>query len=381
MKRFVGIIAVMFATTISIYAQDGCELEYNVRPVYGEGKPFTIVGKAKNMEGKNIMLCKVDASVLIPVDTAKVSKGSFTFSNKVSGTMPMVIMYNSMKTFPLIVEPTKIEVILDSENIENSKVKDSKVNDLYVEVIKTLRGYKDKLIDLEDKFQKYQLMDLINQDLYNQLNEEQFKVVDQQNKYIVSFIEKYINENIAGSLLSAYHKNMPMQVVEKLFNSLSDSIRNMPMMGQLDAILNADKVLAVGNSYIEVAMPNPAEDTVRLSTLIENGNPTILFFWASWCNSCRVEIPYLVELSDKYRDKLNIMTVSADSQRFPWIGRLSEMKMHFNNVSDLKGFESSVFRKYYVQNIPFAILFDKEGKIAGKGSMAEIASILEKMIE
>ncbi|MDR0419260.1 MAG: AhpC/TSA family protein [Prevotellaceae bacterium] len=379
MKRFVNILAVIFTATIGIYAQDGCGLEYNIRPIYGEGKSFTIAGKAENMEGKNVMLCKVEASVLIPVDTAKVSKGSFTFSNKISGTMPMVIMYNSMKTFPLIVEPAKMEVVLDSENIENSRVKDSKTNDLYTEVIKTLRGYKEKLIDLEDKFQKYQLMDLINQDLYNQLSENQFEIVDQQNRYIVSFIEKHINENIAGSLLSAYHKNMPMQVVERLFNSFSDSIRNMPMMAQLDAILNADKVLVIGNPYIEVAMPNPAEDTVRLSTLIGNGNPTILFFWASWCNSCRVEIPYLVELRDKYRDKLNIMTVSADSQRFPWIGKLSEMKMDFNNVSDLKGFESSVFRKYYVQNIPFAILFDKEGKIAGKGSMAEVASILEKM--
>jgi thiol-disulfide isomerase/thioredoxin len=43
-----------------------------------------------------------------------------------------------------------------------------------------------------------------------------------------------------------------------------------------------------------------------------NGKVVIVNFWATWCPPCRAEIPDLVKLQDKYRDRLQIIGVSED---------------------------------------------------------------------
>ena len=66
---------------------------------------------------------------------------------------------------------------------------------------------------------------------------------------------------------------------------------------------------------------NPAtapEFTVRdlngreLSSASLRGKVVILNFWATWCPPCRAEIPDLVALQDKYRDRLVVIGISED---------------------------------------------------------------------
>jgi thiol-disulfide isomerase/thioredoxin len=54
------------------------------------------------------------------------------------------------------------------------------------------------------------------------------------------------------------------------------------------------------------------DDSLTLSSF--KGSVIILNFWATWCPPCRMEIPDLVELYGKYKDKgLAIIGVSLDS--------------------------------------------------------------------
>jgi peroxiredoxin len=51
--------------------------------------------------------------------------------------------------------------------------------------------------------------------------------------------------------------------------------------------------------------------SLRLSDL--RGHPVLLKFWATWCAPCRVEMPWLVELDEKYRTQgLQIIGVSMN---------------------------------------------------------------------
>ena len=51
--------------------------------------------------------------------------------------------------------------------------------------------------------------------------------------------------------------------------------------------------------------------SLRLSEL--SGKPVLLNYWATWCAPCRIEMPWLVELDEKYRAQgLQIVGVSMD---------------------------------------------------------------------
>src|SRR5438093_7138853 len=65
--------------------------------------------------------------------------------------------------------------------------------------------------------------------------------------------------------------------------------------------------------------PSPvAPFTVRdidgrpLSSADWRGKVVFINFWATWCGPCRAEIPALVALQEKYRDRLFILGISED---------------------------------------------------------------------
>lgn len=56
-------------------------------------------------------------------------------------------------------------------------------------------------------------------------------------------------------------------------------------------------------------------DGAELSTETYRGKPMLVNFWASWCPPCRNEFPALASLSDVYRDRLNVLAVSTDTEK------------------------------------------------------------------
>jgi len=53
-------------------------------------------------------------------------------------------------------------------------------------------------------------------------------------------------------------------------------------------------------------------DGHAVSTGSWRGKVIIINFWATWCGPCRAEIPDLVALQEKYRDRLQVIGISED---------------------------------------------------------------------
>lgn len=53
-------------------------------------------------------------------------------------------------------------------------------------------------------------------------------------------------------------------------------------------------------------------DGREVSTASWRGKVVIINFWATWCGPCRAEIPDLVALQEKYRDRLQVIGISQD---------------------------------------------------------------------
>lgn len=94
------------------------------------------------------------------------------------------------------------------------------------------------------------------------------------------------------------------------------------------------------------------------------GKVVVLDFWATWCPPCREEIPHLVDLYGKYKDKnLVIVGVSLDDTQTPVKPFMDEFHMDYPVVMG-----DDAIQKAYggIQGIPTAFIIDKTGKIAQK---------------
>jgi thiol-disulfide isomerase/thioredoxin len=92
------------------------------------------------------------------------------------------------------------------------------------------------------------------------------------------------------------------------------------------------------------------------------GKVVLVNYWATWCPPCRAEIPDLVKLQEKYRDKLVILGISEDEDATPQEVRAfgTEQKMNYPIVMSTPEL-SKIFKG--VSALPTTFVIDPEGKI------------------
>lgn len=129
--------------------------------------------------------------------------------------------------------------------------------------------------------------------------------------------------------------------------------------------------LKEGSLAPEIEMKDKDGKLRKLSDL--RGKVVLIDFWASWCGPCRAELPNVVRLYNKYKDKgFDIYSVSLDKDRNAWLQAIQNTGQVWpNHVSDLQGWTSSGGRTYGVSSIPHAVLIDRKGRIIGKNLRGE----------
>jgi thiol-disulfide isomerase/thioredoxin len=120
-----------------------------------------------------------------------------------------------------------------------------------------------------------------------------------------------------------------------------------------------------------VRNPDPAPDfkltgldgkPVTLAS--SKGKVILLNFWATWCGPCRAEIPDLVELQNKYKDRLQILGLVVDDDDQNAIKEFSEKF----GVNYPVAIASDDIRMQYggIVALPTSFLLDAEGRIVQK---------------
>jgi peroxiredoxin len=104
-------------------------------------------------------------------------------------------------------------------------------------------------------------------------------------------------------------------------------------------------------------------DRVSLSDF--KGKPVLLTFWATWCESCRDELPILEKFSIGKKDQLTILLITIDGER----KRAAERIIKRNNITlpALLLLKENVMDPYGVRGwVPQTYLVNQEGKLVGK---------------
>ncbi|HTS17423.1 MAG TPA: TlpA disulfide reductase family protein [Verrucomicrobiae bacterium] len=87
----------------------------------------------------------------------------------------------------------------------------------------------------------------------------------------------------------------------------------------------------------------------------------VMDFWATWCGPCRMGMPGLQDLHDKYKDRgLEVLSVNQGESANQVSNFIQRKKYSFHVVLDADG---AVGNKYGVQAIPTLVAIDKQGNV------------------
>jgi thiol-disulfide isomerase/thioredoxin len=85
-------------------------------------------------------------------------------------------------------------------------------------------------------------------------------------------------------------------------------------------------------------------------------------FWATWCTSCKVEIPWFMEFQTKYGSR-GLSTVGMAMDAEGWTIVRPYLAKHPFNYPIVLGTDA-LARQYDVPGLPVTVLIDRAGRIA-----------------
>ena len=150
--------------------------------------------------------------------------------------------------------------------------------------------------------------------------------------------------------------------LESLYNALSPSLQNTPEGQRYKQLLHDIKAVAIGAQAPDFTQQTPEGKQVSLTDY--RGKYVLIDFWASWCGPCRQENPTVTKVYNEFRNKnFDILAVSLDEKKGNWLKAVQEDQLAWTQVSDPRGFESDIARRYHIQAIPQNFLVDPTGRI------------------
>jgi peroxiredoxin len=94
------------------------------------------------------------------------------------------------------------------------------------------------------------------------------------------------------------------------------------------------------------------------------GKIVFLNFWTTWCPTCRIEMPSMEKLHQKFKNKDFVMvTINLQESATQVKGFFKQYKLTFTALLDTTGAVGSSFGIY---QIPTTFILDKKGRIIGK---------------
>ena len=115
----------------------------------------------------------------------------------------------------------------------------------------------------------------------------------------------------------------------------------------------------VGRAVPEYSAMTLAGDSVSLAS--QRSKVVLLNIWATWCHPCRTEIPELISLHDRYKERgftVIGVTIDAEGSADAIKEFMEEFKMNFPVWHDP---DERILTTFMAVGVPSTFLIDKQG--------------------
>ncbi len=141
--------------------------------------------------------------------------------------------------------------------------------------------------------------------------------------------------------------------------------------------------LKVGQPAPDFTVPDLSGQPVTLQSY--KGKKVVMMdFWATWCGPCRMSMPGLQELADKFKGQdLEILSVNQGETADQVSQFINRQKYTFHVVLDQ---DQAIANKYSVQAIPTLVIIDKNGvvqwlSVGYSKNEDDLRELVEKLIK
>ena len=299
-----------------------------------------------------------------PKDTIIVSGGKFTMEGETDSVKLCCIQSVDGTTGALFFnEPGTIKVTIAKD--KPATVGGTKANDGWQELNDLQTKYNEELSGLVVELYNENTTEERKDELLAKYNTLQQSIMDG----VMETCEKNIGNELGFFIVTSLLKGeeVDAEKIYSLIEKMPAQYRQRKEIANVEKKLDAQRKVAIGKTIEDFTMPTPDGGEMNVMSEVKKNKLTILDFWASWCGPCRREMPFMVELYNKYREQgLGIVGISFDNDHDEWTKAIAEMGMPWPQMSDLKDWDSAAAEMFQVKGIPYMVVVDQKGEIVMK---------------
>jgi thiol-disulfide isomerase/thioredoxin len=117
--------------------------------------------------------------------------------------------------------------------------------------------------------------------------------------------------------------------------------------------------LGFGDLAPDFEFSNLDGERMRLSDF--RGQVVFLNFWATWCAPCRIEMPEIMTIQEKYADQVAVIALNNGEAHRPASRFIDNLELNFAAVA--MDPTQEIVRRYQVYGMPTSFFIDAEGVI------------------
>ena len=333
---------------------------------------FQLKGTLSDSKAETLYLEKLGSAKQVIIDSVILDEnGNFEFTNYT----PKIGFYRiktNDKNFAMLVldSADKVTITGSVKDLGNTfKVEGSPETTIFIEYNNLSKSRDIKLDSLNKAFQllmETNKMDSIRMDSLSAIFETPYNsIINQSNILMVDKISKNTNMYSSIMAIQALDPDKYSDLYKSLDAGLSKKFPNDKNVIMFHEVVERMLSTNIGQFAPEISLPSPDGKEIALSSL--KGKLVLIDFWASWCGPCRKEMPNVVKIYSKFKNKgFEIYGVSLDQDKEKWMEAITKDGINWPQVSDLKYWDNVAAKIYNVQGIPYTVLIDKDGKIIAK---------------